>query len=481
MMENIIDFMQSIVWGKALIYLSLGLGLYFSFKTRFVQVRLLPEMFRTISSTASSGGGLSSFQVFTLGLSTRIGTGNILGVAIAISMGGPGVVFWMWLMALLGAASEFISSTLAQHYKMPIGGQMRGGTAYYIAEGLGQRKMAIAFSGLVVICLAFLLPGIQSSSITQSLDMAFAISPYISGAVITLLLSFIIVGGMKRVGHVAALVVPFMAIGYVLISLVIIVIHWRQIPDVFMQILHAAFGLDSLLGGVTGMAIAIGVRRALYSSGAGMGLSTYFAGSTDAKHPISQGLLQAFSVYIDVFLVCTMTAFVILLTNSYNVYDASGNALISNLQYAEPGANYLQFAMEKEFAGFGASFVAVALSLFAFTSLMTYYFLAESNLAFIESNSLNKKYIYSLRFVFLLTTFFGSLKSTKYIWNMGDLAVGLIGWVNLIVIFLLHKQVVVLLKDYLVQKKQGREPVLTREIDSEVRNLSTDAIIDKPT
>src|SRR5690554_6214107 len=298
-MESIIIALKDIVWSNALIILCLSAGVYFSATTRFLQVRHLREMIRLLFDGSASDRGVTSFQAFTMAIAGRVGTGNIAGVATAIAMGGPGAVFWMWLIAFLGSASAFVEATLGQIYKQVDNGEYRGGPAYYIEKGLGVKWYALVFAGATVLSTAFFLPGVQSNSIATSINTAFDIPVEFTGVFITVFLALVIFGGVKRIGKVAEIVVPFMAAAYVLMAIIIIALNFSQIPEVFSLIIKSAFGFQPAFAGILGMAIAWGVKRGIYSNEAGQGTAPHAAAAAEVSHPAKQGLVQAFSVYVD--------------------------------------------------------------------------------------------------------------------------------------------------------------------------------------
>lgn len=408
----------------------------------------------------SSEAGVSSFQALSIALSGRVGTGNIAGTATAIAMGGPGAVFWMWAIAFIGASSAFVESTLAQIYKVKQDGLYRGGPAYYIEKGLGIRWFAIAFSISALLAMALLMPGIQSNSIAIGVENAFGISKSVSGLIIVLLLGAIIFGGVKRIATVAQYTVPFMAIGYILVALIIIAMNITELPAVFALIFKSAFGADSMFGGILGSAIAWGVKRGIYSNEAGQGTGAHAAAAAEVSHPAKQGLVQAFSVYIDTLFVCSATAFMILFTGMFNTVGADGKTfIVEKLPGVEAGPGYTQAAVDAVIPGFGAEFVAVALFFFAFTTIMAYYYMAETNIAYLLRGRNGKVPMFLLKVVILGATFYGAVKEASLAWAMGDAGLGIMVWLNLIAIVLLAKPALIALKDYEEQKKQGLDPV----------------------
>src|SRR5690554_1490384 len=383
-MESIIIALNDIVWSNALIILCLSAGVYFSATTRFLQVRHLREMIRLLFDGRSSAKGVSSFQAFTMAIAGRVGTGNIAGVATAIAMGGPGAIFWMWLIAFLGGASAFIEATLGQIYKQVDNGQYRGGPAYYIDRGLGIKWYAALFAGATILSTAFFLPSVQSNSIASSVNNAFNIPVEVTGIFITAVLGLVIFGGVKRIGQVAQIVVPFMAAAYVLMALIIMAMNFTAIPEIFGLILKSAFGFEPAFSGILGMAISWGVKRGIYSNEAGQGTAPHAAAAAEVSHPAKQGLVQAFSVYVDTMLVCTATGFMILFTGRYNVANETGGFIVENLPGIAIGPEYTQNAISTHFPTIGSGFVAIALLFFAFTTLMAYYYIAGTNFTYLN-------------------------------------------------------------------------------------------------
>jgi AGCS family alanine or glycine:cation symporter len=419
-------------------------------------------MVRQLFDNKASAAGVSSLQSFSMALGGRVGTGNIAGVASAIGFGGPGAVFWMWAIAFLGSGSAYIEAALAQVYKEELDGEYRGGPQYYIEKGLGQRWYAIIFSLSAIVAMGFFLPGIQANSIASAMNNAFAIPTWISGAVIAVLLGLIIFGGVKRIGKVAEIIVPFMAIAYMIVALIIIVLNVEKVPAVFSLIFTSAFSSEAAFGAIIGQAIMWGVKRGIYSNEAGQGTGPMAAAAAEVSHPAKQGLVQAFSVYVDTLFVCSATAFMILITGMYNTVDGAGGYLYNNpvLNSAEPGPIFTQTAINSVMPGFGSPFVAIALFFFAFTTLMAYYYYCESNVAYLSKKLKNHKLIFNItRVVLLIMVFVGSINSAGQVWALGDIGVGLMAWLNIIAIVLLSKTGVATLRDYEKQRKAGLDPV----------------------
>jgi alanine or glycine:cation symporter, AGCS family len=468
-MQSVVNSLNSIIWSQALIFLCLGAGLFYSVMTRFVQVRHFGEMIRLLFSGKSSSQGISTFQALSVSLSGRVGTGNIAGVAAAIGFGGPGAVFWMWTVAFLGAATAYVESTLGQIYKEEDQGQYRGGPAYYLEKALGQRWYGWAFAISTIVATGLLLPGVQANSISNAIELAvgsgqivqtgfgdFTVTKIVSGLFIVTLLGIIIFGGIRRIAHFAQVVVPFMALGYILMACTISIMNISMLPDIMALILKDAF---TPMAGV-GAAIGWGVKRGVYSNEAGQGTGPHAAAAAEVQHPAQQGLVQAFSIYVDTLLVCSATAFMILITGAYNVHGGDAGFLVQNLPAnIDPNSPaFTQLAVESVFSGFGKPFVAVALFFFAFTTLVAYYYIAETNVAYIHRSFKVPGMIVVLKIALLSSTLYGALKTASLAWGLGDIGVGLMAWLNIIgilIIFFVSKPAVKSLRDYEAQKKAG--------------------------
>jgi len=470
-MQELVDFLNGLIWSPALIYLCLAAGLFYSLQTKFVQVRLFKEMYTLLLSGKNSKQGISSFQALSVSLSGRVGTGNIAGVAAAIGFGGPGAVFWMWVVAFLGAATAYVESTLAQVYKEVDGGQYRGGPAYYLEKVTGQRWYAVLFAVATIAACGLLLPGIQSNSIGNGIELAFGSGALIetgmgvfsqakimTGAIIVLMLGFIIFGGVKRIANFTQVVVPFMAFAYVLIVAVIIGLHITELPAIFMMIIGDAF---SPMAGV-GAAIGWGVKRGVYSNEAGQGTGPHAAAAAEVEHPAQQGLVQAFSVYIDTLLVCSATAFVILITGAYNVHGVGEAYLVQNVgaEIAANGPGFTQLAVDKVLPGIGKPFIALALFFFSFTTILAYYYIAETNVAYLRRTLKLPDFTFLLKIVLIAAAFYGTVKTANLAWGLGDVGVGLMAWLNIVgilLIFFMGKPAIKALKDYEQQRKTKPE------------------------
>src|SRR5690606_8943982 len=455
-MQELIDQIYNIVWSDFLVYLCLLTGIYFTLRFRIPQVRYFKHMLKLLFRGGSSNRGISSFQAFALALSGRVGTGNIAGVATAIGAGGPGAIFWMWVIAFLGSSSAIIEATLGQLYKEVKDGHFRGGPAFYILKGLRSKLFSWLFAIITIASTGFLLPSVQSNSISVAMSSAFKISDHAIAIALVAMLAFIIIGGVKRIGRVAEYVVPFMAGAYILMSLIIIALNFRQIPEVIIMIFDAAFNVESAFGGIIGMAISWGVKRGIYSNEAGQGTAPHAAAAAAVSHPIKQGLVQGFSVYVDTLFICTATAFMILFTGQYNIVDPDGGYIVQNLsEEIQAGPQYTQQAVAQHFHLLGNGFVAIALLFFAFTTIMAYYYIAETNVSFVMGTKKSSVLIWVLRVLILASVYMGCVSTAESVWTLGDIGVGIMAWLNVIAIILLHNKVLVLFEDYNRQRQHG--------------------------
>lgn len=458
-MEEFINYLSAIIWSNALIALCLGAGFYFSIRTRFLQVRHFRHMINLIFQGESSDAGVSSFQALAISLSGRVGTGNIAGVATAIAMGGPGAVFWMWLVAFLGASTAFVEATLAQIYKeKDDNGMYRGGPAYFIEKAMGQKWYAWLFSICTIVAVGFCLPGIQANSIVAAAQNAWGITPVLAASVIAIGVALIVFGGIRRIASFTQVVVPVMALGYIVIALVVMVVNYEKIPEMFSLIINSALGFDAGYGAIIGMAIQWGVKRGIYSNEAGQGTAPHAAAAAEVSHPAKQGLVQAFSVYIDTFFVCSATAFMILLTGLYNVQGQDNVLLYAGLSGIEAGPIYVQSAFETILPGLGASLLAISLFFFAFTTILAYYYIAETNVTYINRAVHRPWLMIFLKWLVLTSVMYGGIKSADLAWALGDVGVGAMAWLNIVAILILQRPALLALKDYEDQIKDGKDP-----------------------
>ncbi|QLV45194.1 alanine:cation symporter family protein [Enterobacter hormaechei] len=457
-MNELVSAINGVIWSPALIFLCLGVGLYFSLRSRFLQLRHIKHMITLMFQGGATDAGVSSFQALTMTLAGRVGTGNIAGVATAITFGGPGALFWMWVVAFLGASSAFVESTLGQVYKEKINGEYRGGPAFYIEKGLGVKWYAWLFAIVTIFSCGLLLPGVQANSIAASLDIAFGLNPNVTAAILAVLLSFIIFGGVKRIASFSSMVVPFMALGYIIVACVIIAINIEKLPAVILLIWKSAFGLEAGFGAILGQAIMWGVKRGVYSNEAAQGTGPHASSAAAVSHPVKQGLVQAFSVYIDTLFVCSATGFMLLITGLYNVQGVDGAALYTGIAGVAAGPGYVQTAMESMMPGFGNYFVAIALFFFAFTTIIAYYYIGETNIAYINRKIHRPWLTFLLKLCLMASTVYGTIRTADLAWGLGDIGVGLMAWLNIIAIVLLHKKAFASLKDYETQNAQGIDP-----------------------
>ena len=459
-LNNIITSINDALWAYLLIGALILCGLYFTIRSRFVQFTMLGDMFRQLVDSSSTHSGkkkhISSFQAFAVSMATRVGTGNLAGVATAIAVGGPGAVFWMWLIALVGSATAFVEATLAQLFKRPSSESFIGGPAYYIRHGMHSKWMAGLFAVLITLTFGLSYNSIQSNAICGALNKAFGFDPLVVGCIITAIALFIAFGGIQRIARVSSILVPIMAIGYFILALFVVITNINMIPHVFKLIIESAFGFEQVAGGGLGMTIMVGVKRGLFSNEAGEGSAPNVAATADISHPVKQGLIQALGVFTDTLLVCSCTAFMVLVSGLYTTEGLEGIQLT-------------QASLESQVGSWGTIFVAISLFLFAFSSIIGNYYYGEANIRFLT----DKKWVLTVfrilsggGFVFL-----GAVASFEFVWNMGDLFMALVTLCNLIALAFLSKYAFKLLKNYRDQRRRGIEnPVFHRSDLPEVAN-----------
>ena len=457
-MNELITAVNDVIWSYVLIVALVGCGLWFTWRTKFVQFRMVGEMLRLLTESAVDSVGdqvkgkekrhISSFQAFAVSVATRVGTGNLAGVATAIVIGGPGAVFWMWLIALIGSATAFVESTLAQLYKQKHKDSFIGGPAYYIQKGLKCRWMAVLFAILITLQFGLSNNSIQANTICGAMQEAFGWSPIWVGVALATMALFIVFGGIQRIAKVSSVIVPLMAVGYIILALVIIIMNIHLIPHVFKVIILDAFGFSQIAGGSIGAAMMNGIKRGLFSNEAGEGSAPNAAATASTTHPVKQGLIQALGVFTDTLMVCSCTAFIILISGLYQVPELNGIALT-------------QSALQREIGSIGPMFIAVAIFLFAFSSIIGNYYYGEANIRFITQNN---KVMTAYRIASAgLMVMFGALASFELVWNIVDLFMALLTACNLVAIVLLGRYTFRLLDDYRQQKRQGiKEPVFHR-------------------
>ena len=471
-LNELITTVNDAVWGYVLIFALVGCGLWFTIKTRFVQFRMVGEMFRLLTDSAFDTveeqvqgqrerykrKRISSFQAFAVSVATRVGTGNLAGVASAIAVGGPGAVFWMWVIALIGSATAFVESTLAQLFKQKHKDSFIGGPAYYIQRGLHQRWMAVTFAVLITCQFGLSNNSIQANTSCGAMQEAFGWSPLWVGMALAALGLIIVFGGIQRIAFVCAILVPLMAFGYMVLAIVVIIMNIGLIPHVFKLIMLDAFGVETVVGGTIGATIMYGVKRGLFSNEAGEGSAPNVAATAAVSHPVKQGLIQALGVFTDTLLVCSCTAFIILISGLYQVPELNGIALT-------------QSALQSEVGSAGPVFIALAIFMFAFSSIIGNYYYGEANIRFITPNT---KVMTAYRICSAgVMVMFGALASFELVWNIVDFFMAFLTACNLIAIVLLGRYAFRLLDDYRQQKRQGiKEPTFHRsqlpELESEL-------------
>ena len=443
-MISIINEINDAVWGYVLIAALVGCGLWFTLRTKFVQFRMVGEMLRLLTDSSVRPTGsekhISSFQAFAVSLASRVGTGNLAGVATAIAVGGPGAVFWMWVMALFGAATAFVESTLGQLFKRHHADSFIGGPAYYIERGLRCRWMAVLFAVLITITFGLANNSVQSNTICGAMEGAFGWNHTVVGVVLMVLTLAIVFGGIQRIARVSSVLVPLMAVGYFVLAVAIVVMNLEQVPHVFKVIIESAFGLNQAMGGMVGAAIMNGVKRGLFSNEAGEGSAPNAAATAAVSHPVKQGLIQSLGVFTDTLLVCSCTAFIILISGIYDTPELNGILLT-------------QTALESEVGSWGPVFIAVAIFLFAFSSIIGNYYYGEANVRFMTKDPRAVTLFRVLSGGAMVM--FGAYVSLDTVWSIIDLCMALLTACNLVAIILLGKYVFRLLDDYCRQKREG--------------------------
>ncbi|MGG1348350.1 alanine/glycine:cation symporter family protein [Bacillus subtilis] len=452
--NSLINIPSDFIW-KYLFYILIGLGLFFTIRFGFIQFRYFIEMFRIVGEKPQGNKGVSSMQAFFISAASRVGTGNLTGVALAIATGGPGAVFWMWVVAAVGMASSFVESTLAQLYKVRDGEDFRGGPAYYIQKGLGARWLGIVFAVLITVSFGLIFNAVQTNTIAGALDGAFHVNKIVVAIVLAVLTAFIIFGGLKRVVAVSQLIVPVMAGIYILIALFVVITNITAFPGVIATIVKNALGFEQVVGGGIGGIIVIGAQRGLFSNEAGMGSAPNAAATAHVSHPAKQGFIQTLGVFFDTFIVCTSTAFIILL---YSVTPKGD------------GIQVTQAALNHHIGGWAPTFIAVAMFLFAFSSVVGNYYYGETNIEFIKTS---KTWLNIYRIAVIAMVVYGSLSGFQIVWDMADLFMGIMALINLIVITLLSNVAYKVYKDYAKQRKQGLDPVFKAKNIPGLKNAET--------
>ncbi|CED72198.1 alanine/glycine:cation symporter family protein [Aliivibrio wodanis] len=461
---SVIGAINGLLWGQVLVYLLVGVGVYFTVRLGFIQLRQLGHSIKILRNGQEIDSGISSYQVFCTSMAARVGTGNMAGVAVALTVGGPGAIFWMWVIALFGMATAFIESTLAQVYKVKdVDGQYRGGPAYYMEKGLGQRWMGTLFSIFLIIAFGLVFNAVQANTITDALNHSFGFDKTIMGIIIVAVSGFFIMGGLRRVASASSKIVPVMAIGYLAIALIVVLMNITEVPAVLALIVKSAFGWqEAAAGGVAytiAQAMQSGIARGLFSNEAGMGSAANIAASAtpNPNHPASQGFVQMLGVFVDTLVICTASAAMIMLSGVMDQPDAA------------TGIGLLQQALTNELGGWTSYFMALAILLFCFTSIIANYSYAETNVMFLNGNS--KKGLFGFRLCVLAMVMFGSVASLPVVWNLADASMGMMALINIVALVLLSKLAIKIIKDYETQLKAGKTPEFDRTKFPELDNL----------
>ena len=456
---NVIGKINTALWSNPMLFLALGSGLIFTICLRFVQVRKLKTMVGLLFNGQASEHGLSSFQAFTLAIAGRVGTGNIVGVATAICAGGPGALFWMWMIAIVGSATTFVECTLSQLHKKKIDGEYKGGWVYYIGDKW--KVVGGICSVLFIATLAFTQTLVHSNAMSTALANAFHVPPIACGIVVAIALAAIVFGGVKVIGRVAEIVVPIMSGIYILVALIILVVNYQAIPAAFSLIFKSAFGADQIIGAAMGSAMIWGTKRAIFSSETGMATSTPSAASAEVSHPAKQGLVQSFSVYIDTLFVCTATGLMLIITGCYSVQGADGSYLFTGMGEVGADATWVQAAVSTLMPTFGSKFVAIALFFFAFTTILNQCYSTACSVSyfFVDKGHEPQWVTKACYAVFCLAAVYGSVIAANRAWDLGDTGLGLIVWINYLFLLLSCPVAIKLLRDYERQQKLGLDPV----------------------
>ena len=447
-MNEILTKINDFMYTYILLILLVGAGIYFSVSTKGVQIRLLKDGIRSIMDKGKEEEKVSSFQALMISTASRVGTGNIAGIATAVAAGGPGAVFWMWVMAVVGRASAFVESTLAQIYKIEENGQYRGGPSYYMEKALGKRWLGILFSLALIVCFAYGFNGLQSFNISSCLeyyipDYAESIFPAVTGLILAAASAVVIWGGVHRISFITSVLVPIMASAYILVGAFTMILHWRELPHIFSVILQDAFEFRAFSGGFAGSAVMVGIKRGLFSNEAGMGSAPNASASADVSHPVKQGMVQVISVFIDTLLICTSTAMMLLVSK------------VPGEKGVLDGIPYVQAAIQANVGTWGIHFITFSIFAFAFSSIVGNYYYAESNILFIKND---KRLLHLFRITCIVAVYLGAQADFSLIWNLADITMGSMAIINILAIWLLKPTAVQVLNNYEKQKTEGEEP-----------------------
>lgn len=459
-----INSINGYLWSYVLIGLLIASGVFYTLRTGFAQVFLFGDMVKLITGKLSAlkdgekkaENQISAFQAFCISVSSHVGTGNLAGVAIAVVLGGPGALFWMWVTAILGCATSLIENTLAQVYKESDGkGGFRGGPAYYMEKALGWKAGGKVFSVIVILTFAFAFNTVQANTIAQAFEGTFGLNTMIGGGIIAILTGLVIFGGIHRIANFASLVVPVMALGYVIIALIVLIMNFSHLPSLFMLIVESAFGVKAMAGGAIGTAMMQGVKRGLYSNEAGMGSAPNAAATSNVSHPVKQGLMQSFGVFVDTILICSATGFIVLLLPNY-------------ASVGETGIKLTQIALSSEVGAWGNPFITLCVFLFAFSSVVGNYYYGETNLEFLTGE--NKSLMTIFRVLAVLTVYIGSIAKLSDVWDIADLFMGVMAIMNILAIAILSPKAMHVIRDYREQRKAGKNPEFSIKNTPEITN-----------
>ncbi|OLP65731.1 Amino-acid carrier protein AlsT [Bacillus pumilus] len=431
------------IWTYIVIALLLGVGVFFTYKTRFMQIRMMKEMLLVLKEGRKEKVGISPFQAFAISMAARVGTGNITGIAIAIAIGGPGAIFWMWVVAIIGSASSFVESTLAQVYKVKDKTGFRGGPAYYMEKGLNKRWMGVLFAILITISFGIVFNAVQSNTITVAFNNSFGLDRLTVGIIMAVIFAAIIFKGIKAIAKASEYIVVVLAVAYIGIAFFVMITNITELPGVISTIVKHAFGFEQFAGGTLGGALLQGIKRGLFSNEAGMGSAPNAAATAVTSHPVKQGLIQAFGVLTDTLIICTSTAFIVLFSDAYKTTNLKGIELT-------------QASLSQHIGPWASGFLAIMIFLFAFSTLIGNYYYGETNIEFLKSN---KIWLNVYRVAVIGMVLFGAVAKVDLVWGLADLFMGLMVIVNLIAITMLSKVAFAALKDYMRQKKAGKDPV----------------------
>jgi alanine or glycine:cation symporter, AGCS family len=454
LLDKYVLAINDVLWTYVIVALLIVAGLYFTIRSRFVQFRFIKEMFRLLGEGMGKKDGISSFQAFCISTASRVGVGNIAGVAMAIAIGGPGAVFWMWLIAIIGSASAFIEATLAQVYKVKDGDTFRGGPAYYMEKGLNRRWMGILFAILITLCFGLVFNSVQANTITVAFESTYGINRAVLGLIIAAVFAVIIFGGVKRVARITEWMVPVMAVIYILLALYVVLTNITQLPAVFKQIFAGAFGLEQAVGGGIGAAMMQGIKRGLFSNEAGMGSAPNAAATATVSHPAKQGMIQALGVFVDTLIICSCTSMIVLFSSAFTHDNLSGIEIA-------------QLALNQQVGVWAEHFLTISIFLFAFSSLIGNYYYGETNIEFIREN---KTWLLIYRLAVVAMVIWGSVTQVQVVWDLADLFMGLMAILNLIAILLLGKVAFAVLQNYHQQLKEGKNPSFTSDQIQDLTN-----------